>query len=137
MTRDDRGFSTRAIHVRRPPMDQETPSVPIFQTSTFRFDTAEDYAETIAFRRPGFTYTRGYGNPTVEAFETQVAALEGTEAALGFASGPAAVDNTFATPVLCTPAALGFAFVIHSATKYLGGHHDMTGGVVCCSADDR
>jgi methionine-gamma-lyase len=27
--------------------------------------------------------------------------------------------------------------VIHSATKYLGGHHDMTGGVVCCSAEDR
>jgi cystathionine beta-lyase/cystathionine gamma-synthase len=50
---------------------------------------------------------------------------------------PAAVDNTFASPYLCNPAAFGFAYVIHSATKYLGGHHDMTGGVVCCSAEDR
>jgi cystathionine beta-lyase/cystathionine gamma-synthase len=47
------------------------------------------------------------------------------------------VDNTFASPYLCNPAAFGFAYVIHSATKYLGGHHDMTGGVVCCSAEDR
>ena len=50
---------------------------------------------------------------------------------------PAAVDNTFASPYLCNPAAFGFAYVIHSATKYLGGHHDLTGGVVCCSGEDR
>ena len=36
-------------------MTQDVPSVPIFQTSTFRFDSSEDYAETISFRRPGYT----------------------------------------------------------------------------------
>src|SRR5207247_10520909 len=61
--------TTRAIHVPPPPMDQQTPSVSIFQTSTFRFDTSDDYAETISFRRPGYTYTRGYGNPTLLTFE--------------------------------------------------------------------
>lgn len=40
------------------------------------------------------------------------------------------VDNTFATPVLCRPLELGADFVVHSATKYLGGHADATGGVV-------
>ena len=44
---------------------------------------------------------------------------------------PAAVDNTFASPYLCDPARHGFAFSLHSTTKYLGGHHDLTGGVVC------
>ena len=221
----DRGFSTRAIHGQAlPPVEQETPSVPIFQTSTFRFDTSDGFAETINFRRPGYTYTRGYGNPTLLAFERVMAELEGTESALSFASGMAAihtvattlaasgdtivasselyggtyslfahvlprygidvrfvsphdrdavraalagsklfyvetianpnvtvadlealgaiaseagvasvVDNTFASPYLCNPAAFGFDYVLHSATKYVGGHNDLIGGVVCTS----
>ena len=40
------------------------------------------------------------------------------------------VDNTFATPMLCRPLALGADFVVHSATKYLAGHGDVLGGVV-------
>jgi len=40
------------------------------------------------------------------------------------------VDNTFASPYLCQPLALGADFSVHSATKYLGGHCDATGGVV-------
>lgn len=43
-------------------------------------------------------------------------------------------DNTFASPLNQQPHALGIDIVIHSATKYLGGHHDITAGVVCCSA---
>jgi cystathionine gamma-synthase/methionine-gamma-lyase len=39
-----------------------------------------------------------------------------------------AVDNTFATPILQNPLALGADLVLHSATKYLGGHSDVTGG---------
>jgi cystathionine beta-lyase/cystathionine gamma-synthase len=39
------------------------------------------------------------------------------------------VDNTFATPLLCRPIEHGADIVIHSATKYLGGHHDVVGGV--------
>jgi methionine-gamma-lyase len=50
---------------------------------------------------------------------------------------PASVDNTFASPYLCTPAAFGFEYVCHSATKYVGGHHDLIAGVVCTSERGR
>lgn len=46
-----------------------------------------------------------------------------------------AVDNTFATPVLCRPLALGADLVIHSVTKFLGGHHDLVAGAVVGPAD--
>ena len=45
------------------------------------------------------------------------------------------IDNTFASPYLCQPLKLGADMVVHSATKYLGGHADATGGVVI-SRDD-
>ncbi len=45
------------------------------------------------------------------------------------------VDNTFATPVNQNPLALGADLVLHSATKFLGGHSDAMGGVACGSAD--
>jgi methionine-gamma-lyase len=44
------------------------------------------------------------------------------------------VDNTFATPVLQKPLSLGADIVVHSATKYLGGHSDLTAGVIAGSA---
>lgn len=43
-----------------------------------------------------------------------------------------AVDNTFATPVLQCPLALGADIVMHSTTKYLGGHSDVLGGALVC-----
>jgi methionine-gamma-lyase len=46
---------------------------------------------------------------------------------------PVLVDNTFATPVLQRPLAHGAAMSLHSATKYLGGHGDVVGGVIACS----
>lgn len=45
------------------------------------------------------------------------------------------VDNTFATPVNQRPLALGADLVLHSATKFLGGHSDVMGGVVCGPED--
>jgi cystathionine beta-lyase/cystathionine gamma-synthase len=44
---------------------------------------------------------------------------------------PLVVDNTFATPLLCRPVEHGASAVVHSATKFLGGHHDLLGGIVC------
>ena len=44
------------------------------------------------------------------------------------------VDNTFATPILCRPLELGAAVVMHSATKFIGGHSDLVAGVVVGSA---
>jgi methionine-gamma-lyase len=46
-----------------------------------------------------------------------------------------AVDNTFASPYLCNPLALGADVVVHSTTKYIGGHSDLTGGAILGSAD--
>ncbi|WP_307172067.1 PLP-dependent aspartate aminotransferase family protein [Streptomyces sp. B3I7] len=50
-------------------------------------------------------------------------------------SVPLLVDNTFATPVLQRPAGQGARLVLHSATKYLGGHGDVMGGVVACDEE--
>ncbi|WP_078505741.1 PLP-dependent transferase [Streptomyces violaceusniger] len=48
---------------------------------------------------------------------------------------PLLADNTFATPVLQRPAERGASAVLHSATKYLGGHGDVMGGVVACDEE--
>ena len=47
------------------------------------------------------------------------------------------VDSTFTTPYLLRPLELGAACVLHSATKYLGGHGDVTGGVVACATREQ
>jgi methionine-gamma-lyase len=67
-------------------------------------------------------------NPTLELVDI---------AAVVAAAGdvPVMVDSTFATPVLQNPMAHGAALVLHSATKYLGGHGDAMGGVVAGSAE--
>jgi methionine-gamma-lyase len=48
---------------------------------------------------------------------------------------PVLVDNTFATPILCRPLELGATMVVHSATKYIGGHSDLTAGVTVGAKD--
>jgi cystathionine gamma-lyase len=50
-------------------------------------------------------------------------------------SVPVAVDNTFATPLLQQPLALGATLVVHSTTKYLNGHSDVVGGAVMTNDD--
>lgn len=47
-----------------------------------------------------------------------------------------AVDNTFATPYLQLPLALGADFVVHSTTKYLGGHSDVVGGAILTNDEE-
>lgn len=223
------GFTTRAVHgASVAEVSQQPASVPIFQTSTWRFSSGEQFADVLAGNSSGYAYGRGYGNPTVEAFEKVLAGLEKTEACFAFSSGmsaihavcvsqaasgdrivasselyggtyslfasvlprygievdfvdchdlaavekalpgaalfycetianplctvadlaelgaacrragvPAAVDNTFASPLLCNPSALGFDFVIHSVTKMIAGHSDVVAGAVCCSEEKR
>jgi cystathionine gamma-synthase len=48
---------------------------------------------------------------------------------------PFLVDNTFATPILCRPLELGATVVMHSATKYIGGHSDLVAGVIVGDAN--
>ena len=67
-------------------------------------------------------------NPTLEL--TDIRAV--VEAA---GDVPVLVDNTFATPVLQRPIELGATIVLHSATKYLGGHGDVIGGVIATNQD--
>lgn len=47
------------------------------------------------------------------------------------------VDNTFASPYLFNPIAHGAHYVVHSLTKYIGGHGDVTGGIVVTTAENR
>ncbi len=218
---DPRGFQTRAIHGGRTADPLKSVSTPIYQTSTFRYDSMAEGAELGADRGTGWYYTR-WGNPTTRTFEERMALLEGGEEALATASGMGAistalltavdpgahvvsprgvyqatfelfhevlprqgvevtlldeldigayeravrpttrllymetpnnpllqvtdiaavatlarrvgaltiVDNTFASPYNQSPIALGADLVVHSATKYLGGHADVTAGVI-------
>jgi methionine-gamma-lyase len=75
-------------------------------------------------------------NPTLELADIAaiVAQAKAAQAAGARPGGvPVLVDNTFATPVLQNPIDRGAALVLHSATKYLGGHGDAMGGVVACA----
>ncbi|RIJ70860.1 aminotransferase class I/II-fold pyridoxal phosphate-dependent enzyme [Nakamurella silvestris] len=47
------------------------------------------------------------------------------------------VDNTFASPVLCRPLELGADVVVHSTTKYIAGHSDVTGGIACFASEEQ
>lgn len=66
---------------------------PIFTTSSYVFDSAAEAAARFAGDSPGNVYSR-YTNPTVRSFEQRIAALEGGEAAVGTASGMAAILST-------------------------------------------
>jgi cystathionine gamma-synthase len=69
-------------------------------------------------------------NPTVKITDIERMARAGHEA-----GAIVVVDNTFATPINQNPLKLGVDLVIHSATKFLGGHADALGGVVCGCKD--
>lgn len=71
-------------------------------------------------------YCETIGNPRI-----QVADLRALGRLAAAAGVPLVVDNTFASPVLCRPLEHGAGAVVHSATKFLGGHHDLMGGIVC------
>ncbi|HEU4481029.1 MAG TPA: aminotransferase class I/II-fold pyridoxal phosphate-dependent enzyme [Actinomycetota bacterium] len=71
-------------------------------------------------------YCETIGNPRV-----QVADLDALAEVADGAGIPLVVDNTFASPALCRPLEHGASLVVHSATKFLGGHHDLLGGIVC------
>lgn len=71
-------------------------------------------------------YLESPTNPT-----TKVVDLERLATAAHRVGATVVVDNTFATPINQTPLRLGADLVLHSATKFLGGHADALGGVIC------
>lgn len=221
------GFATRAIHTGTENGTENGALVPpVYMTSTFTFDNAEQGAALFAGEEQGHFYSR-ISNPTLSLLEETIASLEGAEAAMSAASGMGAitstlwtflsqgdeiivdktlygctftffshgltkfgvtikhvdmrdpenvraaitdktkvvyfetpanpnmrlveigavaqiakehglitvVDNTYATPYLCRPISWGADIVVHSATKYLGGHGDLVAGMIAGSEE--
>ena len=91
------GFATRAVHAGAGP-DPSTGSrnVPIHQTTSYVFESADQAAALFNLQTFGYIYSR-LTNPTVAALEEKVAALEGGRAAVAAASGHAAQLLAFYT----------------------------------------
>ncbi len=197
-----------------------SPTTPLYDTTTFCFDSTADLVDVVNGNKKGYLYTRYGMNPSIKSLESKLALLDGAEQSLVFSSGMAAisslfltfarrgmicvgdiyggtmqllkqqlpelgivtsfidssdlkqlekhlkigvdlvffetpsnptlkiidieeismlahkygalvaVDNTFASPVNQKPLQLGADFAIQSATKFLGGHSDLTAGVI-------
>ncbi|WP_376695345.1 trans-sulfuration enzyme family protein [Wenzhouxiangella sp. EGI_FJ10305] len=87
--------------------------------------TAERVAESIS-DETAFVLIETPANPTLELIDIANVVRQAGDV-------PVVVDSTFATPVLQQPLELGAAMVLHSATKFLGGHGDVIAGAVACS----
>lgn len=86
----DLQLETLALRTGELPTDLGAHSAPIFMTSSFIFNSAEQAAQRFAGKEPGYIYSR-FTNPTVQAFEERLAVLEGAERAVATASGMAAI----------------------------------------------
>ena len=94
---------------------------------TTKFVNIHDHAEVRAAidDKTRAVYVETLGNPRLEVPDLR--ALADVAHAAGL---PLVVDNTFATPILCRPIEHGADIVVHSATKWIGGHGASIGGVV-------
>jgi O-acetylhomoserine (thiol)-lyase len=91
------GFATRAVHAgHTPDSDTRCRAVPIYQTTSYTFEDTAHAADLFGLRKFGNIYTR-IMNPTNDAFEQRMAALEGGVGALAVASGQAAETLTILT----------------------------------------
>ncbi len=88
----------------------------------------QDALEAAIARGCDLLYLESPTNPTLKVLDLERCAAAGHDA-----GATVVVDNTFATPINQQPLALGADLVVHSATKFLGGHGDVLGGVVCGS----
>jgi methionine-gamma-lyase len=95
--------------------------------------SGRDEGELTAALRPEsrLLYLETISNPT--AAVSDLSALLPAAKAAGLVR---VVDNTFATPLLCRPLAYGADVVVHSATKYLGGHDDVTLGLAVSASEE-
>ena len=89
----DLQFDTKAIREGYQATNEQEHSEAIFLTSSFKFDSAEQAAARFSKEEPGNIYAR-FTNPTVDAFERKLAALEGAQACVATASGMAAIFAT-------------------------------------------
>ena len=126
MLHENCGFGTKAIHAGNVKDSQYGAlTTPIFQTSTFVFDSCEQGGRRFAGAESGYIYTR-LGNPTTSVLEAKIAALENGEACVAAASGMGAISSA-----LWSVAAAGkhivadgtlygctFALLNHGMTRY-------------------
>src|SRR5512136_469366 len=90
-------FETLQVHAGQSPAPgTNARAVPIYQSTSYTFDSADHGARLFALEQAGNIYTR-ISNPTTDVFEQRIAALEGGAAALATASGQAAQFLTVAT----------------------------------------
>jgi methionine-gamma-lyase len=88
-----REFATLAVHAGEAPCPATGAlDTPIYQSTTFVAADSDEMSALYGGEKFGYMYTR-YGNPTIRALEEKLAALEGSEAALAFASGMAAISS--------------------------------------------
>ena len=90
------GLGTTAIHAGTLKNLYGTLAMPIYQTSTFIFDSAEQGGRRFALEEAGYIYTR-LGNPTTTVLENKIAALEEGEAGIAMSSGMGAISSTLWT----------------------------------------
>ena len=126
MLNENCGFGTKAIHAGNVKDAQYGAlTTPIFQTSTFVFDSCEQGGRRFAGEEAGYIYTR-LGNPTTPVLEAKGAALEGGEACVATASGMGAISSCLWTiaaagkHILADATLYGctFALLNHGMTRY-------------------
>jgi len=86
--------------------------------------------QAVAETKPGVVMVETISNPLL-----RVGAMDKIAEIAKRAGAALVVDNTFATPMLLRPLELGAGIVVHSATKYLGGHGDVLGGVIVANQE--
>jgi cystathionine gamma-synthase len=105
--------------------------LPRFKVDVTLCDTTDhDAIEAEIARGCTLVYLETPTNPTIKVMDLERLAAAGKQA-----GAIVIVDNTFATPVNQNPLQLGADLVLHSATKFLGGHADALGGVICGGND--
>ncbi|MFO0602488.1 MAG: cystathionine gamma-synthase [Polyangiales bacterium] len=103
---------------------------PLGITATFVDLTDLSRAEAAFRPETRMVWLETPSNPMLKVFDIEALCAVARERGV-----PSVVDNTFATPVIQRPLALGATAVVHSTTKYLNGHSDVVGGIVMTSDD--
>ena len=94
MKTTDKGFNTKLIHAGAFEDEFGSATVPIYQSSTFRFKSAQDGADCFSGKSDGYIYTR-IGNPTINALEQNIAELENGYGGIATSSGMGAISSVY------------------------------------------
>ena len=94
MNTNDKGFNTKLIHAGAFEDEFGSATVPIYQTSTFKFKSAQEGADCFSGKSNGYIYTR-IGNPTIKAFEQNIASLENGYDGIATSSGMGAISSVY------------------------------------------